>query len=103
MSKNDQKVSTSLNNIEHFLILASAVTEVTWVSAFAALLCMSIGITIFAIRLKICAITSGIRKHKSIIRRKKKKHDEIVLLAKTKLHSIEVVTSKALIDAYISK
>ena len=33
------------------------------------------------------------------MKKKKKKHDKIVLLAKTKLNSIEVLISKALIDS----
>ena len=45
-------------------------------------------------------ITAGIKK--SIIKKKKKKHDQIVLLARTKLNSIVVLSSKALIDSYIS-
>ena len=32
----------------------------------------------------------------------KEKHDEIVLLGKDKLNTIEVLISKALIDSYIS-
>ena len=39
---------------------------------------------------------------KSIIKKKRKKHDKIVLLAKSKLNSIEVLISKALIDSNIS-
>ena len=39
---------------------------------------------------------------KSIIKKKRKKHDKIVLLAKSKLNSIEVLISKALIDSVIS-
>ena len=38
----------------------------------------------------------------SIIKKKKNKHDRIVLLAKPKLNSIEVLISKALIDSNIS-
>ena len=38
---------------------------------------------------------------KSIIKKKKKKHDQIVLLAKSKLNSIGVSISKALIDSLI--
>ena len=53
-----------------------------------------------AIILEICAITAGIKKYKSII--KKKKHDEIVLLAKSKLNSTEILISKALINSNIS-
>ena len=42
-----------------------------------------------------------IKKYKSIIKKKKKKHDKIVLLVKYKLNSIEVLISKALIDSVI--
>ena len=51
---------------------------------------------------KICAITSAIKKYKPIIYKYKKSHDKKVLLAKTKLNSIEVSISKAVIDSYIS-
>ena len=42
------------------------------------------------------------RKYKSIIKEKEKKQVKIILLEKTKLNSIEVVTSRTLIDSYIS-
>ena len=61
-----------------------------------------IGITNSAIWLKICAIFAGIKKYKLIIKKKKKNHDKSVLLAKSKLTSIEVLISKALIDSDIS-
>ena len=61
-----------------------------------------IGITSSAIGLKICAITAGIKKYKSIIKKKKKKHDKIVSLAKSKLNRIQVLISKSLIDSNIS-
>ena len=72
------------------------------ISAFASLIGILIGITSSVIGLKINAITAGIKKYKSIIKKKKKKHDKIVLLAKSKLNSIEVLISKALIDSVIS-
>ena len=40
--------------------------------------------------------------HKSIIKKKKKKHDKMVLLAKSKSSSIEVLISWALINSVIS-
>ena len=73
-----------------------------FISAFAILVGIPIGITNSAIGLKIYAITTGIKKHNSIIKKKKKKNDKIVLLAKSKLNRIEVVISKALIDSVIS-
>ena len=56
----------------------------------------------FTIGLKIRAITAGIKKYKSIIRKKKKKHDKIMSLAKSKLNIIEVLISKVSIDSNIS-
>ena len=55
-----------------------------------------------AIRLKICAIIAGVKKYKSIIKKKKDNHDKIVFLVKSKLNKIEVFISKALIDSNIS-
>ena len=88
--------------MEHFLILASVITGCISSSDFASLLGTPIGITSSAIGLKIWAMAAGIKKYKSIIKKKKKKHDKIVLLAKSKLNSIEVLISKALIDSNIS-
>ena len=42
------------------------------------------------------------RKNKSQLSRKIKKHDTIMLLGETKLDTIEFLISKALIDSYIS-
>ena len=60
-----------------------------------------IGITSSVIGLKTCAIATAIKKY-SIIKKKKKKHDKIVLLEKSKLNSMEVLISKVLIDSVIS-
>ena len=84
------------------LILASAVTACVSISAFSSLVCVPVGITSSAVGLKIFAITAGIKKYKSIIKEKKKKHDKIVLLRKTKLDTTEDLIYKALIDSYIS-
>ena len=89
MNKKQKKVCKTLNYLEQFLILASAVIGCISISAFATLLDFPIGITSSAIGLKICAITEGIKKHKSIIKKKKMKHDKIVFLSKSKLNSIE--------------
>ena len=60
-----------------------------------------IRITSSAIGLKILAITAGIKMYKSIVKKKKKNHYKTVLLAKSKLNSIEVLISRALIDLNI--
>ena len=51
-----------INDVEHFLILASEVTGCVLIHAFTSLLGIALGITGFAIGLKICAITAGIIK-----------------------------------------
>ena len=79
------------------LVLTVAVS----ISAFASLVTIPAGITSSAVGIKNCGITAGIKKYKSIIKKKKKTHDKIALLAKSKLNSIQVLISKALIHPYI--
>ena len=74
------------------LVLVSRVTDSVSISAFASLVCVP----------QICAITAGIKKYESIIKKKKKWHDEIALLGKSKLDPIEVLISTALTDSYVS-
>ena len=90
------------NYIEHSLILAFAINVCISIYAFASLLGILIGVAASAIWLKICKITAGIKKYKSIIKKKKKNHDKIVLLAKSKLNSIEVLISNTLIASNVS-
>ena len=47
-------------------------------------------------------MTAGIEKYKSLIKKKKKNNNKAILLPKVKLHSMKVLISKDLIDAYIS-
>ena len=76
MSKKDKKVCTALNYIEYLLVLASAVTGCVSISAVASLVGIPIGIAISAVGLQVHAITAGIKKCKSIIHKKRKKHDK---------------------------
>ena len=73
MSRKHKKICTTLNYIERFLVLASAITGCISVAAFSCLLGIPIEINCSAIGLKICEIAAGIKRHKSIL--KKKKHD----------------------------
>ena len=86
MSKKQEKVRPTLISIFAFVSSVGIPNE----------------ITISEVGLKISAITVAIKRYKSIIIKRKKKHEKVVLLAKTKLNSIEVVISKALTDSYIS-
>ena len=72
MSKKHKKVCTTLNYIEHFLILGSTITGCVCISVFASLAGISIGIT---------SSTTGLSQHKSTIK-KKEKHNKIVFFSK---------------------
>ena len=102
MNKWHKKGCRVLSYIDHLLIVISAITGCVSISTFAYLVGIPIGTASYAIGLTTCAITAGIKKCKSIIKKKIKKHDKIVLLAKYKLNSTEVLISKALTDPNIS-
>ena len=90
MGKKHKNVCRVLNYFKHLPILISTLPGCVSISAFTLLVGIPVGITSSAMALQICAITTGIKKYKSIIMKKKKKHDIIELLAKCKLNSIEV-------------
>ena len=80
-SRKHKEVCTTLNYFQQFPTLASAITGCILISVFASLLGIHLWTTSSAIGLKICA---RIAWFKSIIKKKKKKHDKIVLLAESK-------------------
>ena len=86
MSEKYKKTCKYLNHIEHLLILVLTITGFVSISAFASLVCVPVGITRSTVAIQICARTALIKNYKSIIKRKNKKHDKIVLLGKDKLN-----------------
>ena len=98
MSKKHKIVCRVLNYIKDLLVSIPSITGCVSISAFASLVSTPTGITSSAIGLNIWVTFVGIKRHKSIIKNKKKKHDKIQLLAKSKLNTLEVLISKALID-----
>ena len=94
MSENYKQFCRVLNCINNLLIVISAITGCGSISAFTSLLGMQIGITSSAIGLKKCVITAGIKRYNSTNKKNKNKHNKRVLLAKSKLSSIEVLISK---------
>ena len=82
--------------------MASTITGCISFFGFDSLLGIPTGITSSAIGLKIYEIIGVIKKYKSIIKKKRRSIKE-VLSAKSKLDSIEVLNSKALIDSNISR
>ena len=61
-----------------------------------------IGITSSMVGLRSCVITAAIKRYKSVTEKKKRRHDKIVLLEKSKVNRIEVLISKALVNPVIS-
>ena len=59
-----------MNYIEHYLILASTFIGFVSISAFASVAGILVGIASSVVELKICVKTTGIKKYKSIIKKK---------------------------------
>ena len=83
MSKKHQKVCKVSNYIDNVLVVISTINRCASISAFASLISIPLEISSPAIGLKIYAITAGIKKYKPTIKKKKKKHDKIVLITKS--------------------
>ena len=81
-----------LNCVGYLLILISRVTGWISINAFGSLACIPVGIQSLQ---ELKGISQSWRK-------KKKKHDKIVLLGKNRLNTIEVLITKALVNSYIS-
>ena len=95
MSAKYKKTCKYLNYVEHLLILASTVSGCASFSAFSSLLAFPIGITSSLVGLKNCVITAGIKNFKSVMKKRKKNHDEIVLLGKANLNNLNFLVLKS--------
>ena len=61
-----------------------------------------VDVTSSAVGLKIFAITAVFKKYQSMIKNERRKYNNIVLSAETKLNIVEVLIFKVLIDSNIS-
>ena len=84
------------------LNLAPTVTGCVSISSFSSLVGIPVGISGSTATITTFTIIAGIKKYKSMVKKKKKKHDRIVLLAKIKLDNVEILISKAFIDSNIN-
>ena len=103
MNEKYNKTCKCLNYVENLLNLLSAITGCVSISAYASLVDINVGITSYSVEINICAVIGRIKKYKPTIKEKRKKQDEIILLGKDKLNTIEVLVSKSLINSYISR
>ena len=99
-SKKLNKYVTTFDYIDKILIVLSATTGGVSIISFTTIVGAPVGIASASFTL-IFSLSTGITKTLLNITRKKK-HDEILMLAKSKLNSIETLISQALIDMEIS-
>ena len=85
-----------------FLIVLSALSGGVYIISSVSVVEVSAGIAGVSFTLIVSLTTGTIKILLSITRNKKKKHDKILMLAKSKLDSIETLVSQALIDIEIS-
>ena len=72
MSKKHKNICRVLNYTDHLLIVISIITGYVFISAFVSLVGFPVGIASSTTGLKMCVITAGIKKYKSIIKKRKK-------------------------------
>ena len=98
MQQKPSKYVAAFDYIDKILIILSALTGGVSICLFTSIVRAPVGIASASFTL-----TTGIvKKLLSTTRNKKKKHDKIFMLAKSKLNSIETLISQALIDMEIS-
>ena len=101
----DKKLSkyvTVFDYIDQSLIALSATSGGVSIISFTSIVGAPVGIASASLTLIFSLTTGIVKKLLNITRNKKKKHDKIFMLAKSKLNSIETLISQALIDMEIS-
>ena len=83
--------------IDTILIVLSASSSGVSIILFTSIVGAPIGIASASLTLIFSLTTGIVKKLLNITRNKKKKHDKILMLAKSKLSSIETLISQALI------
>ena len=101
-SKKLNKYATIFDYTDKILIILSAGTGVVLIILFTSTIGVPAGIASASLTLIFLIITGIIKKLLNITRSKKKKHDKILMLAKSKFNSIETLISQALNDMEIS-
>ena len=87
---------------DKILIVLRATSSGVCIISSASVVRAPVGIASASFTLIFSLTTGIIKKLLNITRNKKKKHDKILMLAKSKLNSIETLVSQALIDMEIS-
>ena len=102
MSKRLSKYIASFEYFDKSLIVLSVTTGSISIASFATVIGTPVGIISASFSLAFSISTGIIKKLLKTTRNKKKKHNKIVMLARSKLNSIESKISEALINNEIS-
>ena len=102
MSKRLGRYITSFDYFNKSLIVLSATSGSISIASFATVIGAPVGITSASFSLAFSICTGIVKKLLKTTRNKKKKHNKIVMLARSKLNSIESKISEALINNKIS-
>ena len=97
-SKKLSKYVAAFDYIDKILIVLSATSGGVSIISFTSIVGAPVGIASASFTLIFSLTTGIVKKLLNITRNKKKKHDKILMLAKSKLNSIETLISQALID-----
>ena len=100
-SKKLSKYVAAFDYIDKILIVLSATSGGVWIISSVSVVGAPVGIAGASFTLIFSLTTGIIKKLLSITRNKKKNHVKILLLAKSKLSSIEILVSQALIGMEI--
>ena len=100
-SKKLRKYVTVFDYADRALIVLSATSGGVSIISFTNIVGAPVGIASASLLLFFSLTTGTVKKLLNIARNKKKKHDKILMLAKSKLSSIETLVSQALIDMEI--
>ena len=84
------------------LFVLNAASSGVSIISFTRIIGAPVGIASASFTLIFSLTTGIVKKLLNITRKKKKKHDKILMLAKSKLNSIDTLISQALIDMDIS-
>ena len=98
ISKNISKYIASLDYFDKSLNVLSILSGSISIVSFATVIGAPAGIIGASCGLTFLITSGSVKKFLKTIRNKKKKHNEIVVLARSKLNSIESKISKALMD-----
>ena len=101
-SKKLSKYVAVFDYIDQALIVLSATSGGVSIISFTSIVGSPVGIARASLTLFFSLTTGIAKKLLNITRNKKKKHDKIIMLAKSKLSSIETLVSQALTDMKIS-